>query len=98
MRPIEFPEQTHVLAKDQPQYTPLPVHIAQRTVTTADGEKTIPWSATCCYELTDEDIADIVANRKMYYQQMLFGYQFQPVFLSTKDPFVPENKQHWPAE
>ena len=27
MKPIEFKEQTHIIAKDQPEYLPLPAHI-----------------------------------------------------------------------
>jgi hypothetical protein len=53
---------------------------------------------TVVYELTDEEIAEIIANRKLFYRQMIFGNSFQPIFLSTKDPFLPENKEHWPQD
>lgn len=87
-----------MLAENQPEYQTLPVFVDQKKINTPDGPRPIPWSMTCVYELSDEEVAEIIANRKIFYQQMLFGHSFQPIFLSTKDPFIPENKEHWPAD
>ena len=78
MQPIEFPQQTDVLAKDQPQYTPLPVHVGSR-------EDNYPMTA--CFQLSDEEISEIVATKKLWYTQVTFGHAFQPVMLSTQNPF-----------
>lgn len=95
---VDFPQRNLMLAEDQPEYQTLPTHVEYREVNTPDGPKKIPWSMTCVYELSDEEISELIATRKLYYRQMLFGHQFQPIFMSTKDPFLPENAQHWPAE
>jgi hypothetical protein len=87
-----------MLAEDQPEYQTLPVFVERREVQTEEGPSEIPWSMTCVYEFSDEEIAELIATRKLHYRQMLFGRSFQPIFMSTKDPFLPENKQHWPAE
>lgn len=85
MEPVEFPQQTHVLAKDQPQYRPLPVHIDQT-------DESIPM--TCCFELSDEEIAEMAATKKLWYTQCTFGNNFQPVRLSTQNPFTQQNVEH----
>jgi hypothetical protein len=98
MTPIDFPQRNLMLAEDQPEYQTLPTFVDKRAVETEKGPKEIPWSMTCVYEFTEEEIAEIVAKKKLFCRQMLFGHSFQPIFMSTKDPFLPENKQHWPAE
>jgi hypothetical protein len=98
MQPVDFPQRNCMLAEDQPEYQTLPVFVDKRTVQTEEGLKEIPWSMTVVYELSEEEIAELIATRKLHYRQMLFGHNFQPIFISTKDPFLPHNKQHWPAE
>jgi hypothetical protein len=98
MKAIDFPQRNLMLAENQPEYETLPVFVDTRAVQTEEGPKDIPWSMTVVYELSDEEIAEIIANRKLFYRQMIFGKPFQPIFLSTKDPFLPENKQHWPED
>lgn len=79
MKSIDFPEANHALAKDQPEYNTLFVHI--------DGNKAeLPMYV--CFALTDEDIADIVKNRKVWYDQLTFGHAFQPMAILTKNPFT----------
>lgn len=79
MDAIEFPEQTHVLAKDQPQYVPLPVHIDQ-------NDPMVPMTA--CFQLSPEELAEINATGKLWYTQSTFGNAFQPVRMSTRNPFI----------
>jgi hypothetical protein len=103
MKFVEFPQVTSILAKNQPEYTPIPVHCKKKigVFTASNGEKfnkEFVNAMICCLELTDEQIAELVKTKRIWYQQLLFGNNFQPMFLSTKDPFIEENKQHWPAD
>jgi hypothetical protein len=116
MQPIEFSQQTTILAKNQPQYTPLPVHIKYeerevphpnfKGVTT---KANIPWELTACFELSPEEIGEICRTGKVWYAQCVFGNQFQPIRLSTQNPFepvkdgtnafeIPPTVQGWPDE
>lgn len=78
MKAIDFTERTHMLAEDQPEYETLPVHIN-------DSQEC---EFTSCFELTDEEIAEIVSTKKLWYTQLTFGNPFQPVRMSTQNPFV----------
>lgn len=97
MRFVDFPQSNLKLAEDQPEYETLPVFVDYRqSVDHVSGTSTpVPWSMTCVMEFTEEEIAEIVKTKKLYYRQMVFGRRFQPIFISTKDPFLPENKIHW---
>lgn len=80
MLAIEFPEQTHVLAKDQPQYTPLPVHINT-------NDESVPMTA--CFQLSPEELAEVNANGgKFFFTQLTFGNAFQPIRMSVSNPFI----------
>ena len=79
MRSVDFPEANLPLAKDQPQYNTLYVH-----VDFCRPEKQM----ISCYELTEEEIADIVKNKKIWHTQMTFGNAYQPVGITTKNPFI----------
>lgn len=79
MQPVEFPQQTDVLAKNQPQYIPLPVHV---------GSKDDGFPMTACFELSEEEKVEIAATGKLWYTQVTFGHPFQPVMLSTQNPFI----------
>lgn len=69
MKPIEFPGVNVILGKNQPEYQPLPVMVFD----TPEREM------ISCWELTDEEVSEIVKNKKIYFQQMTFGNPFQPV-------------------
>lgn len=85
MEPVEFPQQTMVLAKDQPQYTPLPVHVDKH-------------SGACIgrFRLSDEERAAIANGADIWLWQYTFGRPFQPVSLTTDNPWpdTPEDKDH----
>lgn len=78
MKAIEFAQQTAILAKDQPEYQPLPVHIDH-------GDKMVPM--TCCFELSPEEIKEINETGKLWYTQSTFGQPFQPIRMATSNPF-----------
>lgn len=71
MKPIET-EQTNVIyAKDQPEYQPLPAN------KTEDG------TVTSCWELTDEELLQVMATKRIYISQMTFNKPLQPILPST---------------
>lgn len=76
MNLIEFPEQTVVVAKDQPQYRPLPAHIAD------DREGTL----TCCWHLSWWERLTVLLTGRVWHQVWTFRAPLQPQLLLTKKP------------
>lgn len=74
MKPVEFEHQNTVLAKDQPQYEPLPAH------RTDDRESAV----TSCWELDDADLEMIAKNRRIYVTQLTFRHPLQPLMVRTE--------------
>jgi len=80
MKLIEFPEQTVVIAKDQPQYLPLPAH---RFAGDQEGRIAFCWSLSWRERLT-------VLWRGTIWQQVLtFNKPLQPQLLTTERPEFP---------
>lgn len=78
MKSVKFPEVNIHLAENQPEYETLYVHL----------DKNDPqFPMTACFELTDEQIKEIVETRKIWFTQLTFGGSFQPINLSTQNPF-----------
>lgn len=75
MTPVNFPEANIVLGANQPQYEPL--H-AYRAPDDPHG------CVTCCFELTDAEIEELVLTRKLWMRQLTFNRPFQPIALSTQ--------------
>ncbi len=71
MKPIEFPEQNVIYAKDHPQYKPLPAH------------RTICGQVTSCWQLTPEEIEEVKLTGKIFLTQSTFNQALQPVMLKT---------------
>lgn len=80
MQLVEFPEQTVVIAKDQPEYEPLPAHVYPN-----DRAGRI----TCCWELTDEELADLLRTKRIWHTVMTFGQSLQPQLLQVEKPDMP---------
>lgn len=78
MKPVDFEGQTHVLAKDQPQYQPqyqpLPVHV------TDDGV------VTSCWKLSWFDRLNALLTGRVYVCQLTFWNALQPQLLSVARP------------
>ena len=74
MKPVEFEEMNVTYAKDQPEYLPLPVY---RTV---DGE------VTSCWELSQEEIEQVMKTGKIYLTMLTFNQPLQPILLSLMKP------------
>jgi hypothetical protein len=71
MKPTDFPGHNVVFAKDQPEYLPLPAH------RTSDGE------VTSCWELTEEELQEVMRTRRIYVTQHTFNRPLQPLLLSS---------------
>lgn len=76
MRVIEFPEQTVVIAKDQPEYRPLPAHIF------GDEQGTI----ACCWQLTLWERIRVLFTGKIWHQVLTFNQRLQPQLLTVEKP------------
>lgn len=86
MKSVTFPQANCELAKDQPEYETLHTFVEQKTVPSM-GPREVPWSHTACFELSPEEIAEIVKTGKLWYTQMVFGNSFHPIRMSTQSPF-----------
>lgn len=76
MNIVEFPEQTTVYAKTQPQYRPLPAHVSQRR----DGR------ITCCWSLSWRERLRVLLIGKIWQQVLTFKQPLQPQLLLTQKP------------
>ena len=78
MTSVKFPEANIALAENQPEYETLYVHLDKEDATRP---------MTACFKLTDEQIAEIVKTGCIWYTQLTFGNNFQPINMSTSNPF-----------
>lgn len=69
MTPVDFPGMNVVVARDQPEYRPLPSRVLE-------GVTTSFWA------FTPEDLGMLWATRVIYYRQLTFEQPLQPTFLS----------------
>lgn len=96
MKAIEFPQVNCMLAENQPQYETLPVFVESKAKQFRDPErmvnytKQVAWSMTACFELSEEEIAEIVKTKKLWHTQLIMGHNFQPIIMSTQNPFIHE--------
>lgn len=72
---VEFPEQTRIIAKDQPEYVPMPVHI--------DYTAGI---VTCCWKLTWRERLQILFSGRIWHRVKTFGANLQPQLILTEKP------------
>lgn len=76
MKLIEFPEQTVVIAKDQPEYLPLPAH----RFSGADGR------IACCWQLTWIERLTVLFRGQIWHQVLTFNQPLQPQLLTVEKP------------
>ena len=76
MNLIEFPEQTVVIAKDQPEYKPLPAHQF------GDESGTI----ACCWKLGFLERIRVLLTGKIWHQILTFNGPLQPQLLTVEKP------------
>lgn len=72
MKPIEFSEQTLVIAKDQPEYLPLPAYV--------DSEGLV----TFCWQLSWKERLQLLWSGCIWHQVMTFSSSLQPQLLLTE--------------
>ena len=73
MTPTKFEGQNVVYAENQPEYLPLPAMQLQD-----EGGTVIT-----CWELSDDELKEVVKNKKVYLSMMTFRNPLQPVSLQT---------------
>lgn len=86
MKPVPFPEQTHVFGADQPEYEPLPAHAARDKFGTV----------ITCWELTTPERLALLNTGRIYVHQLTFGGRLQPQLLQVFSPFGPDGKVRTP--
>jgi hypothetical protein len=96
MKAVDFSQRNVMLAEHQPEYQTLPVYCEMKEVIVPNkpGDpqlavmtEQVPWEMTACFELSNEEIAEIVETKKLWYRQMLLGDKFHPILMSTQNPF-----------
>jgi len=83
MHLIEFPEQTVIIAKDQPEYQPLP---AFRYPMDPEGK------IVCCWRLTWRERLRLLFTGKVWHLIMTFNRSLQPQLLQVEKPEMTEGK------
>jgi hypothetical protein len=71
MKPIKFPGSNVTFGENQPDYEPLPALMFP------DGE------VLTCWQLSDEEIENIVKTKKIYIKQLTFKKPLQPLLPIT---------------
>ena len=84
MKSVDFPQANIALAKDQPQYQTLYVYCNRES-------PQVPM--TMCFELSQEEVNEIVRTGKLYFTQITFGKPFSPINMSVLSPF--EEMPEW---
>jgi len=84
---IEFPEQSIVIAKDQPQYLPLP---AYRFPSDPQGR------IACCWKLSWWERFRVLLSGRIWHQILTFNSPLQPQLLTVEKPAM--ESQHIPKE
>lgn len=77
MKSIKLPDFNIEIGKGQPEYNVL--HAKE-----ISPENT--GSLLMCFELTDEEVAEIVKTKRTYYSRLTFYEKFQPMRLSVEMP------------
>jgi len=95
MKSVTFPQANCELAKDQPEYETLHCFVEKKEIIEEVEtncvihtiKKVVPYSFTCCLELSDEEIEEIIRTKRIWHTQMTFGDKFHPILMTTKNPF-----------
>jgi hypothetical protein len=81
MELIDFPEQTTVYAKHQPEYRPLPAHRF------GDAEGRI----ACCWSLSWHERMRVLFTGRVWHQVLTFNQPLQPQLLCVEKPAMKSN-------
>lgn len=80
MTTIDFPEQNTVIAKDQPEYFPIPAHFYP-----VDPEGRVAF----CWQLTWTERLILLVTGRLWQQILTFNKPLQPQKLTVDKPFFP---------
>ena len=78
MKLIEFPEQTVVIAKDQPEYLPLPAHVFK--------DNPHEGRIACCWKLTVRERIKVLFIGIIWHEILTFRQPLQPQLLTVDKP------------
>lgn len=95
MRAINFEQANIMLAESQEEYETLPIWADidenKQPVRLDDGKlRDQMGQCVCCFELNKEEIDEIVKTGKIWFTQCTFWNAFQPINMSTQNPFRKE--------
>jgi len=82
MFPVEFEGFNRTLAKDQPEYRPLPVHIKRNS---KEGE------VISCWKLSFKERVKLLFTGKIYWSQWTFNDPLQPQLPTLDNPVINNN-------
>jgi len=85
MQLVEFPEQTVVYAKDQPEYNPLPAH---RVPGSDTGE------IICCWKLSWRERLRVLWRGVVWHHILTFHQPLQPQRLAAEKPSMGGSHGH----
>jgi hypothetical protein len=85
MQLSEFDGQNIIIAKDQPEYIPMPAYVA------ADG------TVTCCWRLSWRERLRVLKSGTIWHQILTFRQPLQPQILTVKPPVFEPGWPHDPA-
>ena len=83
MHCIEFPEQTVVMAKDQPEYRPLPAYWDD------DDPR---GKVVCCWKLNWLERLKLLATGRLWHEVLTFNGPLQPQLLTVEKPEMSARK------
>lgn len=100
MRAVKFEQANIMLAESQDEYETLPIWMDvdenQRTVmvperqpngTVRDVPRDKQGTAVACFELNKEEIDEIVKTGRIFFTTLTFWQPYQPINMSTTNPF-----------
>src|SRR3546814_13185248 len=77
---VEFPEQTVVYAKDQPEYRPLPAY---------QDPADVHGRIVCCWRLTWRERLMLLLTGRVWHEVLTFHQPLQPQLLQIDRPGLP---------
>lgn len=74
MKSIQFPGATIQIGKDQPEYN---------VIHAMPGANTEAGEVIACFELSEEELQEVMKTKRIYYSRLTFHQPFQPMKIFT---------------
>lgn len=84
METIAFPEQTVIIAENQPEYLPMPAYYLA-------GDPT--GLVICCWSLNWKERIRMLFSGRIWHQVLTFNHPLQPQLLSVGKPEMLQSKE-----